>query len=151
MLHRKDIFEVCEQLAHQGFLKSYEVGDTVGRGFADIGFEEFTVLPNNKLVSRLTGQTSEIGERDVGHLFLVPTPDQIIALLSETDTKISSASYPDSRRWEIVCRSGVDVDEEIKISKSSLHLALLTALSHALSSVPKLQTKPRLRVETASA
>lgn len=75
----KQILERLSQLHAAGFFMKFEAGDKVARGFADLGFEEFFVLPGNRLSSTFTGEISQLKEGDEKHLFLIPDIDQVIA------------------------------------------------------------------------
>ncbi len=48
---------------------SFEIGQRVGRGFSDVGFEEFLVLPGDKLVSLNSGLVTSIKSLESKHFF----------------------------------------------------------------------------------
>jgi hypothetical protein len=59
---------------------NFAPGDDVARGFADVGFEEFFVLQNEKLCSKFTGDVSNFQPQ---HFFRVPSLADIVAFLCE--------------------------------------------------------------------
>lgn len=53
-------------------------GVRVARGFADVGFEEFCVLGDGRMVSLYTGTIHDI---DYEHIFVVPTLEDLLAVM----------------------------------------------------------------------
>jgi hypothetical protein len=102
-----------------------EAGARVGRGFADIGFEEFIVLPGNKLLSLLTGAVSALDQVKREHLFEILTPDRCIAEIKLAGFEINSIDYIDNRHWNVVLEGD---QEDLSEQASSLEECLLKTL-----------------------
>lgn len=126
MWNDRRYLELLGQLADRGYLLEFECGDVVGRGFADVGYEEFVVLPDARLCSLYTGQVVDLPQSDgvAGrrYHFLVPTLQQLGDIISRAgfeniriETELGAswrASFEDGRvanannlkRW--VCSGG---------------------------------------------
>jgi hypothetical protein len=93
MWNDRRYLEILGKLADRGYFREFECGDVVGRGFADVGYEEFVVLPDARLCSLYTGQVVNLPPSDGNHgnasryHFLVPTLQQL---------------------GDIICRAGFD-------------------------------------------
>lgn len=100
MRHSKLHLERCEALWRLGI--SFPLEGQVARGFADLGYEEFFVLPGGKkIVSLLSGTTSEIGEDAVKNLFTIPSPDQSMEKLVEIGATSIRLDDFEERFWEL--------------------------------------------------
>jgi hypothetical protein len=75
------LLQTCHSLYKKGYLKDFEVGDKIARGFADLGFEEFLLISEASLVSILSGNTSALTNKE--HFFLIPSFLQACNLLAE--------------------------------------------------------------------
>ena len=71
----------------------------MARGFADLGYEEFYLLPQNKLVSIYTGENSQYNPAERDFFFLVPDTKQLIAELNSRECEITSLEHQDNREW----------------------------------------------------
>lgn len=105
------VHDKCLQLKELGYPQSFDVGATIGRGFADLGVEEFRVLPGNKLVSLMTGDISTVTEEARDHFFLIPTVDQLACSLYGYDCDIDTLVFKDQREW---CLHIVDSPDLVK-------------------------------------
>lgn len=63
----------AQRLFRSGIIFDIKPGVKVAREFADIGFEEFCVLPGQKIVSLFTGAKSELPPDYQEHFFVVPS------------------------------------------------------------------------------
>ena len=93
--------ERCEAAGRGGFPLLCEVGDLIGRGFADVGYEVFAVLPGDRLISVLTGEQTSFQEADTRHYFSVPEVDSIIQVLESSGDKVLSVERRDAREWHV--------------------------------------------------
>jgi hypothetical protein len=71
----------------------------VARGFADLGFEEFQVLPGPRLLSLTAGTASPLPEEHRGHFFWIPSVDEAIELLEKSGAQIGACRREDGRDW----------------------------------------------------
>jgi hypothetical protein len=102
LIFENTFLQKCEAASRAGFPLYDEVGSLVGRGFADVGYEIFAVLPSGQLLSLLTGQTSRIlSEEERAHFFSVPDVDTLIEFLEERACTVESFTRHDSREWHI--------------------------------------------------
>lgn len=103
-------------------------GMRVGRGFADVGYEEFLVISADRLVSLLTGTVSALDEMRREHLFEIPTIDQIIGEIHRAGYEIVDVACVDRRTWRASLRNlegGTCVTEEARsVEECFLKLAL---------------------------
>ncbi len=67
----------AQKLFRSGIIFEIVPGVKVAREFADIGFEEFCVLPAQKIVSLFTGAKSELPEDYLDHFFVVPSVQEL--------------------------------------------------------------------------
>lgn len=131
----------CYLLRQNGFLTQWEVGSTVARGFADLGFEEFIVLPHGKLLSLYTGQASMLKEEEEVHLFFVPTVEELINELSRNNVAVT-AMHPVSGGWKV--ESEKASAEQRKLSHA------LQELFFVIFNIDRGVAKRSLKVESAS-
>ena len=103
MLSNRQYLDRCNKLTDLGIRPSFEVGEVVARGFADLGYEEFMILPGPKTLSLMTGAIVRISEEEKGHLFLVPDIQQLVNLIEGKGIAVQSINYIDHRSWEVTC------------------------------------------------
>ena len=127
MLSSRTKLEICQKLSHGGFRPEFYPGARVARGFADLGFEEFSFLPGQKIVSLLTGEQSAILPEHADHFFLVPSLDETLNFIHKVGIDIDSLVYQDQRQWDLRCRN-IKTGECKAISDVSLEIAILKIL-----------------------
>lgn len=125
----KSFIDQCFNLQKIGLLLPIEVGSRVARGFADVGFEEYCVLPGRKLVSLLNGKVTPFPEEEQRFFFLVPTTDQITIEIDKLGIDILHIDFVDRREWVVHWR---EVGNRERSSKGvDLDQVLLSVLSEA--------------------
>jgi hypothetical protein len=78
------------------------LGQRVGRGMADLGFEEFCVIGENRLVSLLTGKTADIVEAERARLFWIPSTEELIEVVERHGICVRVLKQvDDGRSWEL--------------------------------------------------
>lgn len=111
----------CQRLKELGISSHFEVGECLARGFADLGFEQFIVLPASKLLSLLTGSITPLNDSDREHLFLVPDVEQLTQLILEKGGDLRFAEYIDRRTWKIeILSNGTTIQKEDRLLWSAL-------------------------------
>ena len=85
---------VISQLAER-----FEPGDIVARGFADLGFEEFQVLPSSKLLSLTAGTVSPLPTEHASHFFWIPSVDEITDVLERRGVPCITTKRIEQRDW----------------------------------------------------
>lgn len=98
-LHTAEYLSLCSNLAAGSVAFKVEVGAVVARGFADLGFEEFLVLPGNRLLSLYSGELTKDADLKDSGLFLVPSLDDMQAALVELGYDIVLVEFRDQRDW----------------------------------------------------
>ncbi len=93
------ILQKCEELSRVGYRPALRVGMFVGRGFADVGSEVFTVHPGGKLLSLFSGKITPITEQEEEKLFHVPTTDEAVLELLRKGVVYSVSNATDGREW----------------------------------------------------
>lgn len=126
MWFTQEQFALCSSLRHMGLEPRFEVGDLVARGFADLGFEEFQVLPGPSILSLTAGTLKPLAEDHRQHFFWIPSVDESIELLEARGAIIQSCLREDNRHWKLSVIN--QVNAVIEITARSLHEALLRAL-----------------------
>ncbi len=100
MLHDPHYLKLAHELLKEKFDWKIVPGLRIARGFADVGFEEYSVLTESSMVSLSTGQKGEIPESFREHFFPVFTPDQISRVLYRMEIDLSRIEYIDQRTWQ---------------------------------------------------
>lgn len=127
-------FGLCNELRTWGLQPRFEPGDVVARGFADLGHEEFQVLPGPKLLSLTAGTTTPVPEGHAGHFFWIPSVDECVELLEKRGVVCVSCERKDGREWVVQAQCCGDIEAH---RAASLHEALLRALLAALKRAHK--------------
>jgi len=125
LIHNNKFLKECEALQQAGWKPALKAGMRVARGFADLGYEEFYLLPQNKLVSIYTGESSQYNPTERDFFFLVPDTKQLIAELNNRECEIISLEHEDNREW-VLCLSSED---RVCFKGNSIKSALIAALS----------------------
>lgn len=99
MLNSNHFLKLCEELKHQGCIFPVKAGVRLGRGFADLGYEEFYLLNNQKIVSIFTGTLSDWNPLDEKFFFVVPTEKDLFAKLIEKGIEIMTCQYVNEQEW----------------------------------------------------
>lgn len=100
----RDYLQACDELHKQGLRPKFEPGEIVARGFADLGFEEFLILPSGKLLSVMTGTMTELAEGDRERLVLVPTVEQLVEILEQRKCYLEKIEFVDGVRWDCAAK-----------------------------------------------
>lgn len=79
----------CEVLKQRGFPQKIEAGTHVSRGFADLGYEQFIVLPAGTLLSLFTGDRSTLLDEHRQFFFCVPTVDTFCSFLQNSECEVT--------------------------------------------------------------
>lgn len=111
-----------------GLSYSPEVGTLLGRGFADLGFEEFSVLSSKKMVSLFTGECIEIPSDYRAHFFWIPTCDEMIEQIQRTGRDIGGLIFKDQRTWELSLANGGKIGDAIRGARSLEEVLLETLI-----------------------
>lgn len=99
-----DFLGKCSELKLVGYAPELKIGMIVARGFADLGFETFGILPNNKMVSLFTGEVSSLPVEHEHHFFHVPDVDALIQELARRGFVVEAFQSPDGRSWRATVR-----------------------------------------------
>lgn len=130
MWFTREQFNLCNELRLWGLEPRFEPGDIVARGFADLGFEEFQVLPGPSLLSLTAGTVSRLPEDHQGHFFWIPSVDESVTLLESKGAEIQVLRREDGREWHLQCvRSD---DHAISVRGDCIHTVVLQALHQVL-------------------
>jgi hypothetical protein len=121
-----NLFALCEKLKRQGLEPRFEVGDLVARGFADLGFEEFQVLPGARLLSLTAGTSRPLPDEHRDFFFWIPSVDEALELIEVRGGVVTCIERVDSRDWHIE----VTFPEQLayKVSARSFHEVMILAL-----------------------
>ncbi len=131
MWFSREQFALCNELRVWGLEPRFEAGDIVARGFADLGFEEFQVLPGPRLLSLTAGTASALPEEHRQHFFWIPSVDEAIELLEVRGALIDACAREDGRDWVLTMRE--PDSSEVVLRSGSLHSVALLALFRVIS------------------
>jgi hypothetical protein len=101
MLSHPHYLELCHELWKKGLSYDLRPGLRIGRGFSDIGAEEYSVLNNKKAVSLLTGKEIELDEFFLNYYFFVPDAEELVLELFKRNINIEKIEFIDQRSWRI--------------------------------------------------
>ena len=88
MLNSNDFLASCSKLGELGLELPVKIGSRVSRGFADLGYEEFYLLPANKLLSIYTAKTSDWLTEHHKFFFVVPDTDQLVQAFQAANLQV---------------------------------------------------------------
>lgn len=125
MWFTREQFEICNEIKRWGLQPRCETGDVVVRGFADLGYEEFQVLPGPKLLSLTAGTTSALPAEYALHLFWIPSVDESIALMEQLGAACITCERKDGREWLVQAQYNGEIETQ---RARMLHEALLKVL-----------------------
>jgi hypothetical protein len=123
MLHSKEELSLFHKLLKFELVKSLVPGSRIGRGFADVGFEEYLVISDSKVISLNTLKTSEIpNERLSNFHFPIYSVDKISELIYQLGWDIKNCSFVDQREWFVEI---VNKNKQFSFSNKSLLMTFL--------------------------
>jgi len=125
MFHNS-FLEKCLLLKEAGFWKPPKPCMFFGRGFADLGFEVFTVVPGGKLISLFSGDTIPIDLDFKEHFFVIPSCDDIAQELLKLGVEISSLSFFERREWRLTATKNAI---ELKATSAKVHELFIDTLA----------------------
>lgn len=105
MVSSQKFLAKCSALVEKKIYFEMEQGQTVARGFADLGFEEFTLLNAHKIVSLYSGKVSDLPEDDRKHFFPVPAVDDLVDRIVKSGLDITRLNFLDQRKWVLTVSS----------------------------------------------
>jgi hypothetical protein len=122
------------ELGQLGLQAPWLPGSYVGRGFADLGHEEFYVMTGERLLSLATGAVTQVSEAEKRFFYWLPSEDDAIESMMGRGFEIASLCYVDSRMWELVLKSSdhESVGSPDLLSARSLELVLIAGLAFVL-------------------
>jgi hypothetical protein len=125
MWFSREQFALCSEAKQWGLEPRFEPGDIVARGFADLGFEEFQVLPSSKLLSLTAGTLSSLPTDHANHFFWIPSVDEVVEILERRGVPCISCKRIEQRDWSVEAQFGDELEAH---HHGSLHQALLLTL-----------------------
>lgn len=118
----------CDELKALLGADRFSPGIKVARGYADLGYEEFLILPNNKLLSLYSAKISEIPPGHSQHFFWVPSAVELLEEI-QRHGDILGIDFELQRLWKIRLMP-LGSDKELVTSGASLDETLLEAFSY---------------------
>ena len=126
MWFTREHFSLCNTLRARGLEPRFEVGDVVARGFADLGFEEFQVLPGPRLLSLTAGTVTQLPDEHRQHFFWIPSVDEAVALLEIQGYTVVSLTREEAREWRLSLSH--EMSAGVEVGARTLHEVVLRAL-----------------------
>lgn len=122
--------ELCRELHTAGWRPQFEAGMRVGRGYADLGYEEFLLLPNGKLVSLVNGSSSELPQTHIAHFFSIPDAAALVQEIRRRGFNVTSIEFAEQREFRIRAeRSGSVHAASARVFEEALAKVLLGVLT----------------------
>ncbi len=131
MWFTREQFALCDELRVWGLEPRFEPGDVVARGFADLGFEEFQVLPGPTLLSLTAGSMSSLLDDHRQHFFWIPSVDEVVELIESRGCELLTCTREDARSWIVNAR--LQDGAEVCSRGNTMHMALLKSLYRIVS------------------
>lgn len=100
-----ELLEKTEELKRRGISWPLEPGAMVARGYADVGYESFVLLPNRRLVSLFTAQSSELLQDHQQFFFVVPNLAMILDRLSRLGVSLVKTDYVLQKEWRVLAQN----------------------------------------------
>ena len=120
---------------HQaGFPCAFEQGTTVARGYADLGYEEFVLLSESKLLSLQSGKISELPEAHRHFFFAVPTVDRMVDQINRSGVDFGEMLFVEQRSWQVALKDNAGVSDVLRattIEELFLRALMWTLVRHA--------------------
>jgi len=129
MWFSREQFALAAEAKQWGLAPRFEPGDIVARGFADLGYEEFQVLPSSKILSLTAGSVSALPSEHATHFFWIPSTDEITEILERRGVPCVRCSRVDRREWLVEAQYADELESH---RHPSLHQALLATLCGVL-------------------
>jgi hypothetical protein len=124
MISSNALLDLCYQIKNAGHAPLFEIGSHIGRGYADVGHEEFLLLGNHKLLSLLTGTISTLPDGHHDFFYQVLSIDRLIDLVLTHGGDLNTVTFQENRFWRYK-----------EFSEASLHILLLKAYLALLKSM----------------
>ena len=134
MWFSREQFALALEAKQWGLEPRFEPGDIVARGFADLGYEEFQVLPSQKLLSLTAGTVSSLPADHSNHFFWIPSLDEMTELLERRGVPCVSCKRVERREWLVEAQFGDEIESQ---RHEALHQAMLQTLCGVLRKVFK--------------
>jgi hypothetical protein len=131
MWFTKDQFALCRELRELGLEPRFDVGDVVARGFADLGFEEFQVLPGPRILSLTAGTVKPLPDEHRQYFFWIPSVEELVDLIEARGGVIRECVREDQREWRIALQSS-SVSQSFTCARS-IHEGFMRVLVEVLS------------------
>lgn len=107
--------KIAKELHDAGVNFPVGPGIKVARGFADLGAEEFSVLPGKKLVSLFTGEKSSIPDDFEKHFFVIPTVTELIEAFHLYHLVLPLVELSDEGSWIVEGLKVESLEEELAV------------------------------------
>ena len=120
---------LCQEIQRCGLGPTFSTGERIARGYADLGVEEFLVLPSGKLLALFSGSKSDLPLGHEQHFFRIWQEGEILDELSRRGVSIDSVQYVDQRRWKLTAHGARG---ELRVEQGQLIDALLALLLEAV-------------------
>lgn len=124
MLYGNSWLKICSQLKDIS-TQHFEAGDRIARGFADLGFEEYLLLPNEKILSLYTASVVPFPSEHKHHFFKVLSTVQLSNYLIAKNLDFVLRTSDNQFTCEI---------SDLKFSGNSIEQVLMEAVKHVSNS-----------------
>ena len=135
MLSTPEFLSQCYELWKLGFSFTLVPGHRIARGFADVGYEEYSVLNDHQAVSLFAGNTIVLDEFYLNYYFFIPTADQIFNELYSKGWDVEKLIWKNQRTWELTVHLASESEQTMTLSGPTLLSAGVEALIRIARSV----------------
>lgn len=124
--------ERFKALADTGFRPRFETGSVVARGFADLGYEEFLILPGERLLSLMSGTITVMPEEHRHFFIAVPSESDLNEALDRAGYRVLAVQGVSRRQWDAIIERESS-KEQCVCSGQTIRQALISALCEVRS------------------
>ena len=93
---------LCDKMKSVGLFSRWDPPIRLARGYADLGYEEFCLLPGGNLFSLETGKLGNIPSEHEQFFFQVPSIQEMVNELDSRGFDLNGLFYQEQRTWKLV-------------------------------------------------
>jgi hypothetical protein len=131
MWKHQSFLKRCAELKQHGYAPEPAPGMRLGRGFADLGVEEFLLLPSGALLSLQRGNQKPLTDDERSHLFCIPSTAECVAEIRRNGYDVETLHYAEQRHWRVAVASE-ESDVKFEVQSDDLEEAFIMALEKIL-------------------
>ena len=129
MMYTSEYLTLCHRLLGKHNFR-LTPGLRIGRRFADVGFEEFSVITQQSIVSLMSGKIIPLEADFLTYYFPIYSVEELLRLLYSSHIDVESITYVEQRTWSAILKSSNS--DTVTLSCSTVEELFLRGLLWAL-------------------